>query len=317
MHATIPRSTTCEQALANEISSVADAARQRAEGSQNPKGSRGNTPATFDGGITGLRPLMPRSLRGAPGARASAAPGANRGMGVRRVVKAETTTTTGVVERGSSGEEVTTSGVREEGDERDGSAVGAAGVAKRKKSRKRKKDEGAQQTSNVLRTAPEGENTELGSGSTPRGEPGEESLLEKKSQRTAASSKKLVVGSGAVPDEGGDEDALSGGAGRGTADSEQTGTEATSFLAGCAVSFWREDFVVDSHGGGGDDHGGYDVVCLFSIVKWMHLNGGDEAVRRVFRKVYRLLRPGGRLILEPQVGGHPTTDAESATLLFF
>lgn len=68
-------------------------------------------------------------------------------------------------------------------------------------------------------------------------------------------------------------------------------------LSGCAVSFRREDFVVEEHG----DHR-YDVVCLFSVVKWMHLNGGDEAVRNVFRKAYGLLRPGGRLILEPQVG---------------
>lgn len=67
-------------------------------------------------------------------------------------------------------------------------------------------------------------------------------------------------------------------------------------LSGCTVSFRHEDFVAEAHG----DHG-YDVICLFSVVKWMHINGGDEAVREVFQKAYRLLRPGGRLILEPQV----------------
>lgn len=67
-------------------------------------------------------------------------------------------------------------------------------------------------------------------------------------------------------------------------------------LYGCKVSFRCEDFVAEAHG----DHG-YDVVCLFSVVKWMHINGGDEALRSVFRKTYGLLRPGGRLILEPQV----------------
>ncbi|CBJ29762.1 conserved unknown protein [Ectocarpus siliculosus] len=66
-------------------------------------------------------------------------------------------------------------------------------------------------------------------------------------------------------------------------------------LSGCTVSFRCEDFVAEAHG----DHG-YDVVCLFSVVKWMHINGGDEALRGVFRKTYSLLRPGGRLILEPQ-----------------
>lgn len=71
-------------------------------------------------------------------------------------------------------------------------------------------------------------------------------------------------------------------------------------LLGCTVSFRREDFVADPH-----DDRGYDVVCLFSVVKWMHLNGGDEAVRNVFRKAHALLRPGGRLVLEPQVWRAP------------
>ncbi|CAN0531511.1 unnamed protein product, partial [Ectocarpus sp. 8 AP-2014] len=55
-------------------------------------------------------------------------------------------------------------------------------------------------------------------------------------------------------------------------------------LSGCTVSFRCEDFVAEAHG----DHG-YDVVCLFSVVKWMHINGGDEALRGVFRKTYSLL----------------------------
>lgn len=67
-------------------------------------------------------------------------------------------------------------------------------------------------------------------------------------------------------------------------------------LSGCTVSFRREDFIAEAHG-----DRGYDVVCLFSVVKWMHINGGDEAVREVFRKTYDLLSPGGRLVLEPQV----------------
>lgn len=67
-------------------------------------------------------------------------------------------------------------------------------------------------------------------------------------------------------------------------------------LSGCTVLFRCEDFVAEAHG----DHG-YDVVCLFSVVKWMHINGGDEVLRSMFRKTYSLLRPGGRLILEPQV----------------
>lgn len=67
-------------------------------------------------------------------------------------------------------------------------------------------------------------------------------------------------------------------------------------LSGCAVSLRCEDFVAEDHG----DHG-YDVICLFSIVKWIHINGGDEALREVFQKAYGLLQHGGRLVLEPQV----------------
>ncbi|CAN0195292.1 unnamed protein product, partial [Discosporangium mesarthrocarpum] len=47
----------------------------------------------------------------------------------------------------------------------------------------------------------------------------------------------------------------------------------------------------------------YDVVTMFSVVKWIHLNEGDEGVHRAFRKVYTILRAGGRFVLETQVGG--------------
>ena len=44
----------------------------------------------------------------------------------------------------------------------------------------------------------------------------------------------------------------------------------------------------------------YDVILALSITKWVHLNWGDAGVRRMFRKIFRHLRPGGRLVLEPQ-----------------
>lgn len=76
----------------------------------------------------------------------------------------------------------------------------------------------------------------------------------------------------------------------------ESGASTAAFLAGCSVSFEREDFTADPH-----SERGYDVVSLFSVVKWIHINGGDETLLRVFRKAHALLRPGGRLILEPQV----------------
>lgn len=42
------------------------------------------------------------------------------------------------------------------------------------------------------------------------------------------------------------------------------------------------------------------LLCSFSISKWIHLNGGDDGLRKFFRKVFDSLREGGRFVLEPQ-----------------
>ncbi|KAI3910222.1 hypothetical protein MKW92_053109 [Papaver armeniacum] len=44
----------------------------------------------------------------------------------------------------------------------------------------------------------------------------------------------------------------------------------------------------------------YDAVTCFSVTKWIHLNWGDEGLITLFRNIWRLLRPGGILVLEPQ-----------------
>ena len=52
--------------------------------------------------------------------------------------------------------------------------------------------------------------------------------------------------------------------------------------------------------GGASSCGRYDTILCLSVTKWVHLNGGDEQLLRLFRKLYELLVLGGRLVLEYQ-----------------
>ncbi|KAI5120881.1 hypothetical protein M0805_002981 [Coniferiporia weirii] len=63
------------------------------------------------------------------------------------------------------------------------------------------------------------------------------------------------------------------------------------------VTFRTADWVRD---GALEDRDGYDVVLALSITKWIHLNEGDEGLRKFFRRAYSVLKPGGAFILEPQ-----------------
>lgn len=42
------------------------------------------------------------------------------------------------------------------------------------------------------------------------------------------------------------------------------------------------------------------MFLRFSITKWIHLNDGDEGLEAFFKRVFDVLKPGGKFVLEPQ-----------------
>ncbi len=46
--------------------------------------------------------------------------------------------------------------------------------------------------------------------------------------------------------------------------------------------------------------GTFDVILLFSVSKWIHVNFGDDGLRRTFKKIADMLAPDGIFVIEPQ-----------------
>ncbi|KAI5383038.1 probable RNA methyltransferase At5g51130 isoform X9 [Lathyrus oleraceus] len=62
------------------------------------------------------------------------------------------------------------------------------------------------------------------------------------------------------------------------------------------VSFQCENFVQSWHPPGKQ----YDTILCLSVAKWIHLNWGDDGLITLFAETWKLLRPGGIFVLEPQ-----------------
>lgn len=80
-------------------------------------------------------------------------------------------------------------------------------------------------------------------------------------------------------------------------------TEVTSAKPGhfpSNVSFVKANYVLESDHLLVTQRPEYDVILCLSMTKWVQLNWGDSGLKRMFKRAYRHLRPGGFFILEPQ-----------------
>ncbi|GFR10490.1 7SK snRNA methylphosphate capping enzyme [Trichonephila clavata] len=67
------------------------------------------------------------------------------------------------------------------------------------------------------------------------------------------------------------------------------------------VQFIKANFILSSDEFVNSQMPYFDTILCLSVTKWVHLNWGDIGIRRLFRRTYKLLRPGGNFILEAQL----------------
>lgn len=66
------------------------------------------------------------------------------------------------------------------------------------------------------------------------------------------------------------------------------------------VFFVEGNYIVESEAQLEGQQEEFDMILCLSLTKWVHLNWGDDGVRLLFKRMFRQLRPGGRMLLEAQ-----------------
>ncbi|EDV29556.1 uncharacterized protein TRIADDRAFT_19869 [Trichoplax adhaerens] len=66
------------------------------------------------------------------------------------------------------------------------------------------------------------------------------------------------------------------------------------------ILFKQENYIKESMESINEEKPLYDVILCLSLTKWIHLNWGDEGVKKLFKRIFMNLRHDGILILEPQ-----------------
>ena len=61
----------------------------------------------------------------------------------------------------------------------------------------------------------------------------------------------------------------------------------------------------------------YDIIVFLSTSKWIQLNYGDDGLKRTFKKIFSQLKPGGRLLFEPQTMNCYKSSKNITVRLFF
>jgi SAM-dependent methyltransferase len=76
--------------------------------------------------------------------------------------------------------------------------------------------------------------------------------------------------------------------------------KALDFMDTTATEEYIKEYATSQEVAHGGKFSGFDVVCLFSITMWIHLNHGDSGLLDCLERSATLVSPNGSLVVEPQ-----------------